>query len=444
MKKSGYSQSWRDFQKKEKRRLNRRSLLNRLPKIGFHVLGVVFALMILFFTGNWLSANLPEDHKAAVDDGREQENTIKRYLRSDLPDLIGRLPIHTPRPDYEISLDGRHLKIETSVDQRLTGHIDNLLQHSRTHKAAVVMLRTDNGQVLALADYAEDSENRPGNACLKADYPAASLFKIVASAAAFETKGFTPDKPMTYQGGRYTLYRSQLKRRKNRYTNTVSFKSAFSKSINPVFGKVGMYDLGREVMSEYGEKFLFNRDIPFDLHLPASYLEVPEDDFGLAEIASGFNKKTRISPLHVAMITASIVNKGVMMQPWLVSRITNGPDQVLYQNQIREIGRPITEHTAAQLKILMRETVKTGTCRVAFSTLSRKKAYRSIDIGAKSGTINDYSDQYKYDWLTAYARPEKDGGYGVAIAVLAVHGELLGIRAKDIAGNILQYYFKKT
>jgi peptidoglycan glycosyltransferase len=442
-KKSVYSPSWRDFQKREKRRLTRQTLFRRLPKLGFPALGLLLVLSILFFTGNWLSANLPEGQVKTSSGILKQESPVNQYQRSDLPDLIGRLPLYSPESGHEMSMNGQGMKVETSVDQPLTRYINNLLDRSRTIEAAVVVLRADNGQVLALTGYSGNSEKQAENYCLKAGFPAASLFKIVASAAAIEAKGFTPDQSLTYQGGRYTLYKRQLKRRQSRYNNRVSFKVAFSRSINPVFGQIGIYDLGQELMTEYGERFLFNQSIPFDLPLSSSFLEVPEDDFGLAEIASGFNKRTTISPLHVAMITASIINKGIMMQPWIVSKITNGSDQILYQNQVQEIARPITDHTAQQLKILMRDTVKTGTCRRAFAGLSRKKTYKSIDFGAKTGTINDLSDQHKVDWTAAYALPEK-GGHGVAIAVLAVHGELLGIRAKDIAGNILQYYLKKS
>ena len=444
MKKSGTQfQSWRDFQKQEKKRLRKRNLFKRLPRSGFHVLGLLFAFALLFFTGNWLSANLPDDTISSGRNKRDKDVSIKRYLRSDLPDLISSLPIRTPRPSQEINVQGQGMKIETALDERLSGYINNLLQRSRTIEAAVVVLRADNGQVLALTGYSKDSGQQPKKLCLQADFPMASLFKIIASAAAIETRGFTPDKPLSYQGGRYTLYKRQLKRKKSRYNNRVSFKSAFSNSINPVFGQIGIYDLGQEIINKYGERFLFNRDIPFDLTLSTSFLSVPDDDFGLAEIASGFNKRTKISPLHAAMITASVINKGIIMQPWIVSKITNGSDQILYQNQIEEIARPITENTAQQLKILMRDTVKHGTCRVAFAGLRRKKSYKSIDLGAKTGTINDLSDQHKVDWLAAYALPEK-GDPGVVIVVLAVHGELLGIRAKDIASNILKFYLKRS
>ena len=92
------------------------------------------------------------------------------------------------------------------------------------------------------------------------------------------------------------------------------------------------------------------------------------------------------------------------------------------------------------MKALMAETVVRGTCRSAFRALRRKKAFREIELGAKTGTINDRDDKFKYDWLVAYALPANGKG-GLSLAVLAIHGEKLGIRAKDLARYILNHHF---
>ena len=54
--------------------------------------------------------------------------------------------------------------------------------------------------------------------------------------------------------------------------------------------------------------------------------------------------------------------------------------------------------------------------------------------------INDTLDQYKYDWLTAYALPDNGDG-GICLAVLAIHGKKLGIRAKDLAKYIIDHHY---
>jgi cell division protein FtsI/penicillin-binding protein 2 len=332
------------------------------------------------------------------------------------------------------------LATETSINVDLQNYTVNLLHRSQTLRAAVIVLRPDNGQVLAMANYDRQVGGETENICLEADFPAASLFKIVASAAAIEAKDFSPDKVLYFRGKKYTLYKNQLKPYKGTYVRKATFKEAFSGSINPVFGKIGIYDLGRDLLAEYADRFHFNHEIPFDLPLAKSRIQVPGDAFGLAEIASGFNKKTLISPLHAALITATVANAGIMMKPWLVKAIKDESNGILYEWKPSSLSAPITEETAKTLKILMKETVRRGTCRKAFYPLRRKKLFKNIELGAKTGTINDPLDQFKFDWVTAFALPS-NGNDGICIAVLAVHGEKLGVRAKDIARYIINHHF---
>jgi len=332
---------------------------------------------------------------------------------------------------------GKSLIVESSLDPDLQSYITALLQKSQTLKAAVVVLRHDDGRVLAMASY--DKEGSGESLCLRADFPAASLFKIVSAAAALESAGFTPEQTVYFDGYKHTLYKRQLKQKRGKYTSKISFKRAFGSSINPVFGKLGIYHLGQRVMVDSAEKFFFNRSIPFDFPVAKSIVDVPDDNFGLAEIASGFNKSTVISPLHAALLASAVANNGVMMKPWLVKRVLQEDGDILYQGSPDKMGSSISKETAQDLKILMRETVTHGTCRKSFRRLRRKKTFKDVELGAKTGTINDRTDQFKYDWLTAYVLPP-NGRKGICIAVLGVHGKRLGIRAGKLARIIINHY----
>jgi len=433
--------NWQGYQKKLKMIERRRSIFSRLPLLAIYAGGCLLVLVSIFYAGSWIYAYLKETGNGAVQEDIERIERSK-LTRSDLPSLLGELrPMPSPLTgDYVFSGEDEGFVATTSYDTSLQNYIVNLLGRSRTHQAAVVVIRPDNGQILAMADHTKGDDKGTVSLCLKADIPAASLFKIIAAAAAIEGRSFTLDRTMYFRGGKYTLYRSQLKQDKGRYVTKASFREAFAGSINPVFGKIGIYDLGRVLMTEYADRFLFNHEIPFDLQLAKSSIHVPDDDFGLAEIASGFNKKTLISPLHAALITSTVANRGKMMAPWLVRDVKDESGRILYSAIPSGLSNPIRENTAEKLRILMMDTVAKGTCRKAFQPLKRKKAFRNIDLGAKTGTINDQLDQYKYDWLTAYALPQ-EGDRGICIAVLAIHGEMLGIRAKDLARHIINYHF---
>ena len=329
--------------------------------------------------------------------------------------------------------------VHSFLDPRLQRYAAGLLRRSMTRQAAVVMMNPMDGSILAMASYDELGED--GNLCVRAIFPAASLFKFVSAAAAQDASGYTPDRRVSFQGRKYTLYRGQLKEEVGKGASFMSFGEAFASSINPVFGRLGIYHLGTEIMTRYAEQFHFNRPIPFDIHVETSFVEVPADTFGIAEVASGFNRKTLISPLHAAMLAASAVNDGTIMEPRLTDRIVSDSEEILYRSRPRILATPVGRGAATDLKTLMEETVLTGTCRRSFGPLRRNEAYRAVDLGAKTGNISDRDSRHRYDWIIAYALPPK-AEEAVCLSVLAVHGEKLGVRAGELARLIIQHYLE--
>ena len=172
-----------------------------------------------------------------------------------------------------------------------------------------------------------------------------------------------------------------------------------------------------------------------------STIDVPDDNFGLAEIASGFNKRTLVSPLHAAMLSAEVANCGDMMAPWLISTITDETHKIAYRAPRNALISPISTKTAEDLKSLMKYTARYGTTRSAFRELRRQRSLAGLDLGAKTGTINDRLDRVKYDWITAFALTS-EGSRGICIGVLAVHGKKLGTRSTELVKAIINFYFR--
>jgi hypothetical protein len=65
---------------------------------------------------------------------------------------------------------------------------------------------------------------------------------------------------------------------------------------------------------------------------------------------------------------------------------------------------------------------------------------KNLILGAKTGTINDVQDRFKYDWITAYAL-NPDSAEAICISVVGVHGEKLGVRSTEFARAIIDFYY---
>jgi cell division protein FtsI/penicillin-binding protein 2 len=439
--------TWMDYQKRAYRRARRRELVRKGAWLGGWLAACVLILELAFPSSSLISAVFQEGQRPSPVKTIAEGSKPKTLSREDLRGLLAQVKLTDASfaEVYHVETPGGRFTLETSIDPELQRFVMGLLNRSMTEHSAAVVIRPDNGQILAMASYENNGNGGKGeNICLRADFPAASLFKIIAASAAVEARGMSPETPLAFRGRKYTLYKSQLKEEKgkkgkNPGTKT-TLREAFSDSINPVFGRLGIYHLGNELISEYAERFLFNHPIPFDLFVAPSRFEKPMDDYALAEVASGFNKRTLISPLHAALMTASIANGGTMMEPWLVKTVRNDAGEVLYHAAPSVLANPISKKTASKMMVLMEGTVVEGTCKRAFQPLQRKRELRYVDLGAKTGTINGATDHYKYEWLTAFALPS-DGDGGLCITVMTAHGEKIGVRAKDIARLIINRHY---
>jgi peptidoglycan glycosyltransferase len=439
---SSHTTKWRKYQSELQRTSRFRQYLKNLPVlIIVTISAVVVSLAVV-----WASLWIPEHWNRAgqmppAPPEKKFDAPPPKISRNDLPDLLDEITRDSALLNDVLvcQKDGKQYTIRTTIDPKIQKYIQGLLKRSRTLQSAVVVLNSMDGRVIAMADH--DSNGNRTNLNLKADYPAASLIKIVSAAAALEKSGYTPDTALYFRGRRHTLYKSQLKQIKDRWTTKTSLRKAFALSNNSVFGKLGIYVLGQQVLTEYAEKFGFNRQIPFDLPLAVSPIAVPADEFGLAEIASGFNKKTLISPLHATLLASAAANKGMMPTPWLVDTIQDQDDQVLYHADTSVLNRPVVGKAAEDLAFLMQFAARSGTSRSVFRKLRRKKLFKTFEFGAKTGTINDKLDRFKYDWITAFAIAP-DGKNGIAVGVLGVHGKILGTRSTEMARAIIDYYFR--
>ena len=46
--------------------------------------------------------------------------------------------------------------------------------------------------------------------------------------------------------------------------------------------------------------------------------------------------KMQASPIHIAMITGAIANKGILMEPYLIDRVENGTGDIMKQYEPSE------------------------------------------------------------------------------------------------------------
>jgi len=333
------------------------------------------------------------------------------------------------------------LRLEPTISPFLQTMAEGWLKPLKSRRAAIVVLEPATGRVLVMAGV-RNRRLDPGVA-LDSSAPAASLFKIITAAAALEEAGLEAESRLGYVGRPHTLYRFQLRKKPRYRPRLVTLTKSFASSNNPVFARLGIYQLGSAMLTNYARALGFEKNLPFELPLKPSRLVHPSTSFAVGEMASGYNRVTSMSPLHAAVMVAAFLNGGRLPQPCILKRVARLDGKVFYQSRPNLGPAVISPETCLQMQRLFEATVEKGTARRAFRRLSRDKVLKYLDLGGKTGTIRGPDRSELFQWFAGYGR-DPGTGRTLAVSALVVHGKVRYANPKKLARSMLKEAFRST
>jgi len=306
--------------------------------------------------------------------------------------------------------------------------------------ACFVAIDPETGAILNLSSFIKGAEQLD-NLVMRSEYPAASVFKMITAAAGLDLGKVSPSTVIPYNGKSTSLFKKQvLNHQNNKWTRTPTLRESFAKSVNPVFGQLGVFHLGAQNLLDYATRFGFQQQLTTDFELPPSRIDLAFDSqWPIAEAASGYTRDITLSPIHAAQIAAIVANEGKMVTPYMVEGVYDVEGRLLYKSQPSMSSQQvISSQTAQDLRKLMQATTKIGSARKSFSGLHKYKIYRDMKIGGKTGSLTGLSPKGRHDWFVGYA--EKDGKR-VAYASLVINKEKWYVRSAYVARQFIYEYF---
>lgn len=405
-------------------------------------LGILASLVIAFVT---LTAFNYEESEIELITKQVKRNLANRVeISNNLTPYIkaGQFP-HEAEFTWFDRKDKHKNKFEISytLDERLQAQAQSLFKRYRPDYGAVVLLDALTGRILALVSYQKDDPNA-SHLALRATYPAASIFKIITASAAVEKAGVSPYHSIKFNGANYTLYKKNVMNDKvNRWTRKITLKDAFARSINTAFGRLSLETLEPADLLDFANRFMFNQAIPTDFEVESGIADIPtEKNYELAQVASGFNRSTRISPIQGAMLAAAVVNDGKMLVPYIVDQMKNSDGDVFYKGEPLEKGYVMTADSAAQMRKMMEQTVLGGTSRKSFRNLIRDRRFREIEMGGKTGHLTGDNPKGRVDWFVGYATDENNSK--LAVAAITVNKKFWTVKSSYIGQYMFRSYFE--
>ena len=315
-------------------------------------------------------------------------------------------------------------------------------------KGAVVAMNVKTGEILCVVSKPDfdpnevighwdrlnnDSENSPLlNRAFLGSYPPGSTFKIVTALEYLkEHNGNVKDYGFECTGS--FEYRGSIINCFNETSHGwVNFDDSFAQSCNSSFANIAS-TLDKKRFETTINELLFNRELPLPFKYSMAYSDIGEESSTDDLLQTGIGQgRTLISPIHMLMITSAIANNGVLMRPYVVSRIENADGGVIGRTRVREYGRLIDEQYTVSLQKMMRQVVVNGTARRLIDT-------NGYSISGKTGSAEYSSNKsLSHAWFTGFAGEDEPE---IAVTVIVEGGGSGGAVAAPIAKRVFDAYF---
>ncbi|HEX2670899.1 MAG TPA: penicillin-binding transpeptidase domain-containing protein [Polyangiaceae bacterium] len=363
-----------------------------------------------------------------------------------------------PRPPLDLDRmarrDGRWVApLATGGDAVLTLDSDlqraasKILTNANPVRGGMVVLDAHSGKILAWAETARDG--RRHQVLTTSRVPAASVFKLVTTAALFETTSLSPKEQVCIAGGAHGIERRHLDPPRGDGVECSPFAYAIGYSKNAVFAQLATHRLLRNGLLDTAQALGFNGLVPFDVEVPVGTLEVPYGDLDFARTAAGFQGST-LSPLGGAYLASVIARGGQairirMIEPSPESAHDEADDagnshddDKSSSDDAQVVGRVLKPLTASRLRRMMEVTVRSGTCRRAFSDPSGRPYLGNMRVSGKTGTLRPESSDGMTSWFIGFAPSQNPE---VVISVMLENGNVWRHKANELARDVLRSYF---
>lgn len=310
---------------------------------------------------------------------------------------IGKIKI-LPSIDYPRQEPIHGNNIYLTIDLRLQAIAEKELskgaKKTNARGGIAIIMHTETGEILALAQYPQINPDTFGESDLEDQrlravtdiFEPGSVFKIVVASAALENNLVSPKRVFNAENGIYRVNVGNSSRiiRDIEKAEKYSFEDAIKYSSNIVMARISDIvgnNLFYKMARDYGFGTKTNIDFPGEVN---GILRKPKEWSGTTRNTLAYGYEVSVTPIQLACAYAAIANKGKLMQPYLLKKITDHSGNLLHQSSPRFIRKVISESTAEKLTNMLERVVEGGT--------GENAKLPNIRIAGKTGTSKKIVD----------------------------------------------------
>lgn len=314
-----------------------------------------------------------------------------------------------PSADYPYiePVDGRNISL--TIDLAYQSIVEEELKKGVAANDAdgglAVMLNPKTGEILALATDPSVNPNEFTKYDLRTErnrvvtdmFEPGSVFKIITASAAYEHELISPEKRFNAENGRYAI---QLRNGRVRTITDshkhefLTFQEAIEQSSNIVMAKAGEI-IGAEYFYRQARDYGFG--IPTGVDLPGEVrgrLKKPRDWSGTTLQTMAYGYEVAVTPLQIAAAYGAVANHGILMKPFVLSRVQGRSGEVVHEQRPQRIRKVVSDGTADLLIKAFEGVIQRGT--------AKEVMIDGVRIAGKTGTARRIVDgRYQWGYYTA-------------------------------------------
>lgn len=305
--------------------------------------------------------------------------------------------------------DDLWISMDVNIQQYATQLAGQVMQAKEAQSVSILVMRPDNGEILAMVDVPEYNLNDPftltdtwlaqasdaeketeeqgeeaeekrtpagadaltekekqdllnrmwRNACINDTYEPGSAFKIITASAALE-EGVVTENDTFSCPGFIVVDDRKIRCAKVGGHGTETFVEGTMNSCNPVFISVGQR-LGVDRYYDYFEQFGLKKKTGIDLPGEAGTIMHKKEDMGPVELATvSFGQSFQITPIQLAATVSSLINGGDRITPHFGVKTVNESGEVTNTFEWAVQEDILSESTSERLRAILFQVVENG------------------------------------------------------------------------------------
>lgn len=319
-----------------------------------------------------------------------------------------------------------NVNVKLTLDKSIQNLMEETLRSEKFNKYSQIgltLVESESGKILSMAQKDDNISNVNIGVPSNNGFLVGSVFKTIVFEAALDLR--LADLKDEYEIK--NIFPRSIEKQK-----IYTLNEAYLRSSNDVFAQLG-WKVGLDNIIEYAENQGLLHSV-LNLHDEAqgAIEGLNEKDKSGVITNTSIGQTLRTTPLAVAAIPSTIVNKGIYVKPTILEGYVDNSGHTIEEMPVEKY-RVLSEETATIMEEQMREVITSeiGT--------GRKTNIEGLYMGGKTGTTEYFVDgkEYSDGWFVGYFK-YKDKFYSMVIFIPEID------IVNDAGGTTAAYVFREA